>query len=215
MILDIDKLSPEDLNKAIEIVKNCVFTYASFISPSGNGLKILVKTVNLKTEHKETFLLIQTHYEALLNLEIDKSGKDISRLCFYSHDENLYLNEVSKVFQNEKEIEIIAPIVIDSTKLKTENDAENWDLIYNHCIKFTEKKVQFIDGSRNVFVHQLACNLNRKAMPLDQALNFILNDFGFDEKEVKQAVNSAYGNIHEFGNNNNKTTQNENKKKKS
>jgi flagellar biosynthesis GTPase FlhF len=215
MILDIDKLEPEALQKAIELVKNCEFTYASFISPSGNGLKILVKTDNLKTEHKETFLLIQTHYETLLNLEIDKSGKDISRLCFYSHDENLYLNEDSKVFKIQNEIEVIAPIVLDSTKLKTETATENWDLIYNHCIKFTEKKVQFIDGSRNVFVHQLACNLNRKAMPLDQALNFILNDFGFDEKEVKQAVNSAYGNIHEFGNNNNKTTQNESKKKKS
>ena len=105
MILDIDKLSPEDLNKAIEIVKNCEFTYASFISPSGNGLKILVKTDNLKTVHKETFLLIQSHYEELLNLEIDKSGKDISRLCFYSHDENLYLNEDSKVFKIQNEID--------------------------------------------------------------------------------------------------------------
>ena len=215
MILDIDKLEPEALQKAIGLVKNCEFTFASFISPSGNGLKILVKTDNVKTEHKETFLLIQTHFETLLNLEIDKSGKDISRLCFYSHDENLYLNEDSKVFKSQNEIDVIAPIVIDSQKLKIENVAENWDLIYNHCIKFTEKKVQFIDGSRNVFVHQLACNLNRKAMPLNQALNFILTDFGFDEKEVKQAVNSAYGNIHEFGNNNNKTTQNENKKKKS
>ena len=108
MILDIDKLEPEALQKAIEIVKNCEFTYASFISPSGNGLKILVKTENLKTEHKETFLLIQTHYEALLNLEIDKSGKDISRLCFYSHDENLYLNVDSKVFKIKSEIEVIA-----------------------------------------------------------------------------------------------------------
>ena len=42
MILDIDKLEVEALQKAIEIVKNCEFTYASFISPSGNGLKILV-----------------------------------------------------------------------------------------------------------------------------------------------------------------------------
>ena len=215
MILDIDKLEPEALHKAIEMVKNCEFTYASFISPSGNGLKILVKTDNLKTEHKETFLLIQSHYEALLKLEIDKSGKDISRLCFYSHDENLYLNEDSKVFQNENEIEVIAPIEVCSPLLGRGAGGEDWDLIYNHCIKFTEKKVQFIDGSRNVFVHQLACNLNRKAMPLDQALNFILTDFGFDEKEVKQAVNSAYGNIHEFGTNNNKTTQNETKKKKS
>jgi hypothetical protein len=37
--------------------------------------------------------LVQAHYEAILKLEIDKSGKDLTRLCFYSWDENLYLNE--------------------------------------------------------------------------------------------------------------------------
>ena len=56
-----------------------------------------------------------------------------------------------------------------------------------------------MNGSRNVFVHQLACNLNRKGVPLQEALSLIQTDFGYDEKEVTQAVNSAYGNLHEFG----------------
>jgi hypothetical protein len=58
-----------------------------------------------------------------------------------------------------------------------------------------------VNGSRNVFVHQLACNLNRKGVSLQEALGYILTDFGYDEKEVTQAVNSAYGNSHEFGKN--------------
>lgn len=58
-----------------------------------------------------------------------------------------------------------------------------------------------MNGSRNVFVHQLACNLNRKGVSLHEALGNILTDFGYDEKEVTQAVNSAYGNIQEFGKN--------------
>jgi hypothetical protein len=76
---------------------------------------------------------------------------------------------------------------------------QNSEAIYNHCIRFTEKKVQYATGSRNVFVHQLACNLNRKGISLNEALSFILTDFGYDEKEVTQTVHSAYGNIHEFG----------------
>ena len=75
---------------------------------------------------------------------------------------------------------------------------ENSEAIYNHCVRFTEKKVQYVTGSRNVFVHQLACNLNRKGISLNEALSFILTDFGYDEKEVTQTVHSAYGNIHEF-----------------
>ena len=201
IILDIDKLLPEQLAKVNHSARQCEFTYACFISPSGNGLKILVKVSSTKTEHKETFLAIQDHYEKLLNLEIDKSGKDITRLCFYSWDENLFINENSKTFANEM-LQPSQTELVEVPKLKTATaTATDSETIYNHCIKFTEKKVQFVNGSRNVFVHQLACNLNRKGISLQEALSFILTDFGYDEKEVTQTINSAYGNVHEFGKN--------------
>jgi hypothetical protein len=199
IILDIDKLSAADLKNASHLANQSEFTYASFISPSGNGLKILVKIDTTKTEHKETFLKVQAHYESILKLEIDKSGKDVTRLCFYSYDENLYLNENAKTFAtNESNNQSLLndQIEPEAKEVKPEIDFE---AIYNHCIKFTEKKVQYVNGSRNVFVHQLACNMNRKAVPMATALGFIQTDFNYDDKEVTQAVNSAYGNIQEFG----------------
>ncbi len=201
IILDIDKLSTTDLQKSKSIAAQSEFTYACFISPSGNGLKILVKIETPKTEHKETFLKVQAHYENILKLEIDKSGKDLTRLCFYSWDENLYLNENSTVFASEVKEDVIANEVKQSQTDNQQPTTDNSEAIYNHCVNFTEKKVQFVNGSRNVFVHQLACNLNRKGVALNDALGYILTDFGYDEKEVTQAVNSAYGNIHEFGKN--------------
>jgi predicted P-loop ATPase len=198
IILDIDKLSAADLQNAKHLANQCEFTFASFISPSGNGLKILVKIDTPKAEHKETFLKVQAHYESILNIEIDKSGKDLTRLCFYSWDENLYLNENSKIFVTLSEVEM--SLIEEAPKLKTETESVylDYDAIYNHCVNFTEKKVQYVNGSRNVFVHQLACNLNRKGISLQQAMGYIMADFGYDEKEVTQAVHSAYGNIHEF-----------------
>ena len=106
IILDIDKLSAADLQNAKHLANQSEFTFASFISPSGNGLKILVKINSDKANHKEAFLLVQAHYESILKLEIDKSGKDLTRLCFYSWDENLYYNENAKIFsvtEQEKE----------------------------------------------------------------------------------------------------------------
>ncbi|MBX9808692.1 MAG: virulence-associated E family protein, partial [Flavobacteriaceae bacterium] len=133
--------------------------------------------------------------------EIDKSGKDLTRLCFYSYDENLYYNENAKIFSvTEQEKEPKANIERELKRTEP-TIVINSDAIYNHCVNFTEKKVQFVNGSRNVFVHQLACNLNRKGVSLQEALGYILTDFGYDEKEVTQAVNSAYGNSHEFGKN--------------
>lgn len=201
IILDIDKLNKEQLQNARNLAAQSEFTYASFISPSGNGLKILVKIDTPKTEHKETFLKVQAHYENILELEIDKSGKDLTRLCFYSWDENLYLNENASVFANEVKQSHQAELAEVPATLDLRPSTLDFDAIYNHCVNFTEKKVQFVNGSRNVFVHQLACNLNRKGIALQEALGYILTDFGYDEKEVTQAVNSAYGNIHEFGKN--------------
>jgi len=201
IILDIDKLSAADLQNAKHLANQSEFTFASFISPSGNGLKILVKINSDKANHKEAFLLVQAHYESILKLEIDKSGKDLTRLCFYSYDENLYYNENAKIFSvTEQEKEPKANIEREFKRTEP-TIVINSDAIYNHCVNFTEKKVQFVNGSRNVFVHQLACNLNRKGVSLQEALGYILTDFGYDEKEVTQAVNSAYGNSHEFGKN--------------
>jgi hypothetical protein len=213
IILDIDKLSTNDLQKSKSIAAQSEFTYACFISPSGNGLKILVKIDTPKTEHKETFLKVQAYYENILKLEIDKSGKDLTRLCFYSWDENLFLNENSKTFSIVNTVEV--PLVEEQPQPKTKKlqPVLDYDAIYTHCVNFTEKKVQFVNGSRNVFVHQLACNLNRKGVALNDALGYILTDFGYDEKEVTQAVNSAYGNIHEFGKNEKFEQPNKPKKK--
>ena len=201
IILDIDKLSAADLQNAKHLANQSEFTFASFISPSGNGLKILVKINSDKANHKEAFLLVQAHYESILKLEIDKSGKDLTRLCFYSYDENLYYNENAKIFSVTEQEEETKANIEREFKRTEPTIVINSDAIYNHCVNFTEKKVQFVNGSRNVFVHQLACNLNRKGVLLQEALGYILTDFGYDEKEVTQAVNSAYGNSHEFGKN--------------
>ena len=199
IILDIDKLTIAELQNAKNLAAQSEFTYACFISPSGNGLKILVKIDTSKTEHKEAFLLVQAHYEGILKLEIDKSGKDVTRLCFYSWDENLYHNPDASTFITLSAVEM--PLIETQPEPKTQDlePTTNSEALYNHCVNFTEKKVKFVNGSRNVFVHQLACNLNRKGVSLHEALGYILTDFGYDEKEVTQAVNSAYGNLHEFG----------------
>ena len=59
--------------------------------------------------------------------------------------------------------------------------------------------MDYAEGNRNNFVHQLACNLNRKGISYAEALGFILSDYNYNEIEVMNAVKSAYNNTHEFG----------------
>ena len=197
MVLDIDKLEKEKLQQCKTKIRMDDFVFASFVSPSGNGLKIFVKVSSNAEQHRETFLELQRYFEELLAVEIDKSGKDITRLCFFSYDPELYLNENSETFfptpergstekkQNSKSENIKSAISVDN------------DTIYEHSVRFTEKKIQFTEGNRNNFVFALANNLNRKGISEAMALGYILADYGYDAKEVTTAVQSAYQNTAE------------------
>ena len=84
IILDLDDLQQEQMIAARQKIQECTYTYACFISPSGQGLKVLVKVFSRPVLHKRTFNQVKSFYEDLLKLEIDPSGKDITRLCFAS-----------------------------------------------------------------------------------------------------------------------------------
>lgn len=131
LILDIDKLDEEALTKTKQIAINCDYTFSCFISPSGKGLKILVKLSSSVSKHKLSFEIIKQYYEKLLNIEIDPSGKDVTRLCFFSYDTNLYLNNNSKTYIILPSMEITHNIeklirLIEETKTDITAGYENW-----------------------------------------------------------------------------------------
>ncbi|MCX7550887.1 DUF3987 domain-containing protein [Xanthomarina sp. F2636L] len=98
VILDIDKLSESELSRIIPIIHLAVYTYAAFISPSGNGIKIIVPVNSTKEEHKEAYKQVVDYYEQALNIDIDTSGSDISRLCFMSYDPDCYFNKDAETY---------------------------------------------------------------------------------------------------------------------
>jgi len=106
IILDIDKLTQDQLIATRSRVEEIPNTHACFISPSGNGLKILVKVFSRPVYHKVVFNQVKSFYEEQLRnkdqdsmVQIDPSGKDITRLCFVSWDEMLYLNPSAAIFK--------------------------------------------------------------------------------------------------------------------
>ena len=206
VVLDIDKLSKEQLTNAKALAIQNQYTFSAFISPSGNGLKIFVQVNSSQENHKEAFLKLQKYYEELLALPIDKSGKDVTRLCFVSYDTDLFLNENASIFkvlsfgedlgEEKQNFEATNELTtIASNGFATEKFSNDYLPLYEHCVRFTEKKESYINGNRNNFVHLLACNLNRKGVPLPAAMGYILSDYNYDAQEVTATVNSAYKNI--------------------
>lgn len=67
-------------------------TELMFVSPSGDGLKWIISIDLKECNHQDWFLAIAAYLKATYQLEVDKSGKDISRACFLPHDPAVYIN---------------------------------------------------------------------------------------------------------------------------
>ncbi len=117
--IDFDNVpNPEQLKK---ILCNDVFTFCSFISPSGYGVKAIVKIPIDK--HPESFTGLGKYYFEKYHLHIDESCKDISRLMFLSYEPNLFLNNNSMIYNSKfKDVEnIIAQLNLRKLILRPKN----------------------------------------------------------------------------------------------
>ena len=72
--LDFDKLAHEELQETFTIIKDCPYTFAAFISPSGNGIKVIVKVNSEKENHETTYLQVAEHYKTLTGIDYDKKN---------------------------------------------------------------------------------------------------------------------------------------------
>ena len=194
VILDIDDLEDEKLDPVFNQACNLTTTLSCFKSPSGKGLKVIVEVTSDAEHHEQAFNQVADHYEKYLQVKIDHSGKDVSRLCFYSSDPLLYRNDDNVPFQITVKEALPAAEVMSAVK-----PAADFTTMYIHAVEFTQNKITYEEGSRNRFVHLLASNCNRNGIPEQTALDYILQDFNYDDKEVSSSVRSAYKNHAEFG----------------
>ena len=100
--IDLDKFPNEEtLNYWQDIICEDVSTFCCFISPSGNGLKAIIRVPCDHQYHLEYFESIQAHLNCPY---FDKTSKNLSRACYESYDPNIYVNldaeEWSKPFVN-------------------------------------------------------------------------------------------------------------------
>ena len=122
MILDVDHIEAKDILKLKSKIESDKYTFAVWLSPSGEGLKTLVRINSSSEDHKSSFRAIKNYYKSNYNIELDNSGSDVTRLCFVSWDEQLYHNDNSEVFTNKS-----SPI-IESENIRVKTTRKNSSL---------------------------------------------------------------------------------------
>jgi hypothetical protein len=85
----------KDLLEEKERLSKDKYIYSVFISPSGKGLKALVKIPTDKDNHKNYFNSLESYFDSEY---FDTTSKNISRVCYESYDPLIHINELSNTW---------------------------------------------------------------------------------------------------------------------
>lgn len=170
------------------------YVFSLFTSPSGNGLKVLIKIPNEVKYHRDHFRSLQKYFDCKY---FDQSCINESRACYESYDPDLYQNESSLTWMERDEVEEIKNIGIDKPiiQLRTENE------IINKLLIWFNKNYKMTKGNRNTNVFILAAALNDFGIPIPSAESVLLQfrSKDFDSREIENTIKSAYSNKSNFG----------------
>ena len=164
------------------------FIYSCWISPSGTGVKALVRIAD-GNNHKDHLKCIYSDFPLA-----DKSNINPARICFESYDESIYINENSQIYDKIPAKDTIIIKNIESIK----SIEDNKNIVFAKLQKWLlSTNTAFQNGERNIFIFKLAsaccrfgiiehdCNLLIKN-------NYLQGNSDFGEREIKNTIKSAY-----------------------
>jgi len=171
------------------------YVYSVFISPSGLGLKVLIKIPSEVDTHKQFFNSLQHHFDSPY---FDETCKNVSRVCYESYDPLIFINEQSSVFNQitEQEYqEVVKHKDVQTIPITDENK------IVEILMKWWERKYGLNSGERNNNVYILASAFNDFGVNKTLA-EYVMTNFGsrdFSQSEIKRTIHSAYKQVQNFG----------------
>lgn len=90
--IDFDHVSDLHALRTALITDPLLETALLFTSPSGDGIKWIVTLDLEQNNHADYFNALSNYIKQTYLIQIDTSGRNVSRACFLSHDPNCYIN---------------------------------------------------------------------------------------------------------------------------
>jgi len=191
-ILDFDKYpDTKTMTEERSRIEDDLFTFAVFTSPSGNGLKVLVRIPKCdKDEHKLYFKGLEKHFDSEY---FDEKCSNVSRVCFESYDPDIFVNHESIEF-TDKAIEEGYSVTEKIPVLPLNNENE----IINRLMKWWDDKFGLAPDNWNNNLYILAGAFCSYGIDEDFALNYIVHNVtgsNMPENDVQSLTRSAYKRI--------------------
>ena len=160
-----------------------------FVSPRGEGLKIVFEIDINQGEHTEYYLALNKFFKDELCIEIDNKPQNIASACFLSLDPDVYYNDTPSILDREflTKYQIADDLITDN--IITDNNS-----MFESAKKWLDRRESFLPGNRNGYITSLVDTLNRFGVGEDVVLQK-LRDFecdGFTLKEIDAIIKSRY-----------------------
>ena len=171
------------------------YVFSVFISPSGNGLKVLVKIPADAENHTMYFNSLEKYFNSPY---FDKTSKNLSRVCYESYDPLIAINENSSIWDTIEEPEYTE---VSKTRDKATIPITDENKIVEILVKWWEKKYPMSEGQRNQNTYVLAMAFNDFGINKSLA-SYVLNQFATDDfsiREIGTTIDSAYRHTANFG----------------
>ena len=168
------------------------YTHVLFTSPSGDGLKVVVRIPASVKTHKGSFQALMEYYQVD---EFDSTSSNLSRVCYESADPDIYYNPASSIFEvvvedREYDHAVERPLI----RLESE------DAIVSNLLKWHERKYPIVEGQRNAHSYVLARAFNKFGVSKMTATQVLMQaeQAGFSRAEIERIVESAYKHTDEW-----------------
>jgi len=171
------------------------YVLSVFISPSGNGIKVLVKIPFDVDNHINYFNSLNNYFSSP---RFDKTSRNVSRVCYESYDPLIYTNDESELWDRIDEPEykeVITKLDAPTIPITDENK------IVEILTKWWTKKYPMIEGQRNHNAYVLASAFNDYGINHSLA-SYVIGQYSnndFPMSEINQTINSAYSQLANFG----------------
>jgi len=185
----------KDLLQDKENLSKNKYVFSVFISPSGNGLKVLVKIPADAENHTNYFNSLEKYFNSPY---FDKTCKNVSRVCYESFDPLLHINENSSIWDLIEEPEYTE---VSKTRDQPTIPITDENKIVDILVKWWTKKHPMNEGQRNQNCYVLAMAFNDFGVNKGLA-SYVLNQYAsqdFTMREISQTIDSAYKNTANFG----------------
>jgi hypothetical protein len=194
--LDFDGyLKQKELLQDKETLSKNKYVFSVFISPSGNGLKVLVKIPADAENHTNYFNSLEKYFNSEY---FDKTSKNISRVCYESYDPLIYVNDNSSLWDVIEEPEYTE---VNRTRDVATIPITDENKIVEILVKWWHKKYPMMEGQRNQNAYILAMAFNDFGINKSLA-SYVINQFASEEftlKEIALTIDSAYKHTANFG----------------